>query len=257
MLKNTPVKLQTNQRLYLVAFLALLSFLFTHFFMGKPDAQTAFFMFLLFWCMAIFYDVVKVYEFVYKSTAGKGALLLIFSLCANLAVVLSNQLVNQIVGVDPNPFIYTITLLVILSIPIFLTIGLGIVYFVLLILFPFLALYLTSTADQLREKFLSELTQNQTIPYRKFTRLIQYVSFVGFCSLVFYQSQAITKSYESFLSSTTRGFIYHMEMYDKSICQVREGTRVKRLTDGLILVATRDEEEIHFTVENCISVHNN
>src|SRR6266508_4567233 len=104
-------RLQVNQRLYINTIAILITFLVISVVTGFKGAKGVFFIFIAFWIVAIFYDLITLYKKVYESVLGKGFLVILFSLCTNFAIVLSSQLVNDITGVDPSKFPHTIALL--------------------------------------------------------------------------------------------------------------------------------------------------
>lgn len=195
-------RLQVNQRLYINTIVILISFLVISIVTGSKGAKGVFFVFIVFWIVAIFYDLITLYKKVYESVLGKAFLVILFSLCTNFAIVLSSQLVNDITGVDPSKFPHTIALLSILSIPIFISAGFGILFFVILLASPLLLMFHTMNEDKAKEVLLPGYSASPSIPYQKITRIIQLISFAVFCGLVFSFSQKVMRSYETFLTDT-------------------------------------------------------
>jgi hypothetical protein len=246
-------RLHPNQRLYVNTVVALVLFLVASTFLGVHGARGFLAIFLLFWVAAILLDLVGLYKKVYESILGKALLLLLFSLCTNVAISLSSQVVNSIVGVDPTKFPHTITLLSILSIPFFVALGFGVLYFVLLILTPLLLMFHTLPDEKAKEVLVPGYSAGLPIPYKKSTRFVQFVSFVLFAGVVFSLSQKVNQSYESFLTETARSFLYHFEMYSKVPCVIDPGSRAAFLSDEKLLTAKKTAAGLVFIVRECKS----
>jgi len=246
-------RLQVNQRLYINATVMLIVFLISSALLAPQNAKGMLIVFLVFWIAAISFDLIVLYKKVYESVLGKGFLVVLFSLCTNLAIVLSSQLVNDIAGVDPSKFPHTIALLSILSIPFFIAAGFGILYFGLLLATPLLLMFHTLPDDKAREVLFPGYCAKPSIPYQKATRAIQFISLAVFCGFVFSLSQKTLKSYETFLTDTARSFLYQMEMYPKAPCSIVPGTRAAFLSDEKILVGEKNAAEIIFKVRECKS----
>jgi len=259
-IRNTLIKihssyfrLQVNQRLYVNTIVILIVFFTVSVVTGFKGAKSIFFIFIALWIVAIFYDLIAMYKKVYESVLGKGFLVILLSLCTNFAIVLSSQLVNDITGVDPSKFPHTIALLSILSIPIFVSAGFGILYFVILLTSPLLLMFHTMADDKAKEVLIPGYSASPSIPYQKTTRAIQLISFAVFCSLVFTLSQKVMRSYETFLTDTARSFLYQMEMYPKAPCVIKAGGRVAFLSDEKVLIGEKNSTGIVFKVQECKS----
>ena len=120
---KTYFRLYVNQRLYVNSFVLLAAYFAVSPLLGAEKAKGLLFLFLACWVIAIAYDLIALYKKTYETVLGKALLVLLFSLCANMAIVLSSQVVNDIAGVDPSKFPHTIALLSILTIPFFIAAG--------------------------------------------------------------------------------------------------------------------------------------
>jgi len=248
---HTYSRLHVNQRLYINAFVLLVAFLLSRMLLESELPKWLLFIFFVFWVVAITYDLVALYKKVYETTLGKALLLVLFSLCANIAIVLSSQVVNDITGVDPSKFPHTVALLSILTIPFFITAAFGILSIVLLVFIPVFMMVHTIPDEKAKAVFFPGLDFKESIPYPRTTRLIQLISFAVFFGFVFSWSQKSSKSYETFISDTARSFLYQFEMYPKSPCKVTDGERVGFLGDGKILVGSKLETTVTFVVQEC------
>ncbi len=243
--------LQVNQRLYVNAGAALAAFLIGSAFLGTANARGPLILFSAFWAAAIAYDVIALYKKVYESVLGKSFLLILFSLCTNFSIVISSQLVNDIVGIDPSKFPHTIALISILSIPFFVAAGFGALYFGLLILTPLMLMFHALPDDRAKEVMIPGYSASSAIPYHKATRLIQFISFAVFCGFVYGLSQKVMYSYETFLTDTARSFLFQFEMYPKAPCTMDTNSRAAFIGDETILRGKRKLTGIEFTVQEC------
>ena len=250
---NGYFRLQVIQRLYVNAGVIFMAFLVSSMVMSPQNSKGVLIIFLLFWVAAIGFDLITLYKKIYESTLGKGVLLILVSLCTNFALVLSSQLVNDIVGVDPSKFLHTTALLSILSIPIFIVAGLGIAYVALLIATPFFIMLHTLPDEKAKEVLIPGYSSNRAIPYPKITRTVQLVSFAIFCGFALSLSQKVERSYETFLTDTARTFLYQWEMYPKAPCSLPNGARIAFLSDEKLLVAEKNSQGVVFKVQECKS----
>lgn len=248
---DTYFRLHVNQRFYVNSFVLLAAFLAARPLLGDETSKGFLFLFLAFWVIAIAYDLIALYKKIYETVLGKALLVILFSLCANIAIVLSSQVVNDIVGIDPSKFPHTIALLSILTIPFFIAACFGILSMVLLFAIPIFLMVHTLPDEKAKAVFFPGLVPTETIPYPKTTRLIQLVSFAVFCGVVYSSSQKSSKSYETFLTETARSFLYQFEMYPKAPCTVSSGSRIAFLGDGKILVGSKSEAVVTFTIQEC------
>lgn len=247
-------RLLVNQRLYINAVVALIAFLTASAVIGPPNAKGALFLFLIFWIAAIAYDLIELYKKIYDSVLGKSFLVVLFSLCTNFSIVLSSQIVNEIVGVDPSKFPHTVALLSILSIPFFVAAGFGVLYFIVLLLTPFLLLFHALPDDKAKEVLVPGYSAKSNVPYRKTTSAVQFLSFAVFCGFVFNLSQKVMHNYETFLTDTARSFLFQLEMYPKAQCAIKSGSRAAFIGDEKILLGEKKPSGIVFTVQECKSV---
>ena len=220
---------------------------------SEKAEQEFLWLFLLCWFAAICYDVAGLFEKIYCTVIGKALLLIVFNLCTNLAIALSMQQVNSNVGTDPTLFPHTITYITILSIPVFLAIGLGLLSILLMFVFPIVILYHAVPDDAFKEILIPGSVSHSDTPYLRTTRVVQLLSFIVFCGLVLSHNNKITSNYEPFLSDTARSFLYHFEMYENTSCVVKKGVRVAFLGEGSVLVGEKNEDEIVFVVNKCES----
>lgn len=246
-------RLQVNQRLYVNAIVILIVLLMSSPFLAAHHAKGVLIVFLVFWIAAIGFDLTSLYKKVCESVLGKGFLIILLSLCTNLAIVLSSQLVNNISGVDPSRFPHTVALLSILSIPFFIVAGFGVLYFGLLLATPLMLAFYMLSDGKAREVLIPGYCASPSIPYQKTTRAIQFFSLAVFCGVVFSLSKNVSRSYETFLTDTARSFLYQLEMYQKAPCSIAPGTRAAFLSDEKILLGEKNSVGIVFKIRECKS----
>ena len=206
MFKEIYKTLHVNQRLYINTAVLLVIYLLALLSPSEKAEQGVLWLFLLCWFAAICYDVAGLYEKVYRTIIGKALLIMVFTLCTNLAIALSMQQVNSNVGTDPTLFPHTITYITILSIPVFLAIGLGTLSVLLMFVFPFVILYHTVPDDEFKEILIPGSVRHSDTPYLRKTRVVQLNSFIVFCGLVLSHSNKINSNHEPFLTDTARFF---------------------------------------------------
>ena len=247
------IQLQINQRLYVNALVLLAAFLTAPRLLNGETVKGLLYLFVVYWIAAIAYDLVAIYKRFYETILGKALLVVLFSLCANIAIALSSQVVNDIVGVDPSKFPHTIALLSILSIPIFIVAGLSILSMVLIFTIPIFMVVHTIPDENAKTVIFAGLLPKETVPFPRITRIIQLVSFAVFCGVMYGSLQNSTKDYETFVVETARSFLYKFEMYSKAPCKVDGGNRIAYLGDGKILVGSKNGAMVIFKVQECKS----
>lgn len=246
-------RLHVNQRLYVNAIVALVIFFISSTIFGVQNSRSLLVLFLLFWSVAICYDLLALYKKVYETIIGKALFVILLSFCTNIAIALSSQVVNSVVGVDPSKFPHTVTLLSILTIPFFVALGLGALYALLLLATPLLLMFHLLPDDNARRILVPGYSPSSPVPYKKTTRIIQLLSVAVFCGFLFSFSQRFSSTYDSFLAKTARSFLYNFEMYPKVPCALSPGSKAAFLSDDKILVGTKDSSGIAFSLRECKS----
>jgi hypothetical protein len=243
--------LQLNQRLYAITAALLVIFLISLPVFGAQGTKGLLAIFLLSWTAAIGYDLIALYKKVYETVIGKALLVVLVSLCTNLAIALSSQVVNDIVGIDPSKFPHTIALLSILSIPVFVVAAFGIFYGVLLVATPLLVMFYSLPNGSATEMLIPGYSKASLMPYHKTTRVIQFLSFAIYCGVTLSLSQKASQSYGTFVTDTGRSFLYQFEMYPKAPCAIEQGERIAFIADEKVLVGLRTPTGLTFQVREC------
>lgn len=248
---TTYLSLNINQRLYINALVTFLFFLLSLGVLDKNNAKGFFYLFCIFWFFAIVNDFLAAYKRIYETVIGKGFLILSLAICTNLSIALSSQLINDIVGIDPSKLPHTIAFLSILLIPIFITLAIGVLYFMLIVISPLLFMFQFSLDDKAKEVLVPGYSATPKIAYQKQTRVVQVISFIVFCGFIFSASQKALPTYEKFLTKTASSFIFNMEMYSKAPCVIEKETKVAFIADGIVLIGSKTPAGFLFKTQEC------
>ena len=238
--------LRTNQHLYINAIATLALFGIVDLVLGAITARPFFFLFLFFWVWALGYDLVGLYKRLYKKPLGKAFFLLILALGTNLSIVLSSQVVNSIVGVDPSKFPHSVALLAIMNIPVFIVVGLVAIYGAILIATPFLLMFHTMPNEQVKRVLVPGYSTPENYPFYKTTVLIEIISIAFFAGFVVTMMTKLGNNYDRFESHVASEFIFQWEMYPKAQCVIPTGSRAAFVSDDKVLVAARTASGIDF-----------
>lgn len=245
--------LDVNQRLYTNALVLFALFCVTKLTIGGEMSEGLYLLFILFWVVAIGCDLTAIYKKIYETLLGKALLLIVFSLCANVAIVLSSQIVNGITGVDPSKFPHTVALISILLIPMFVVLGFGILSFTMPIVVPVFMMAYTLPDPKAKAIFFPGLATRETTLYPKITRFVQLISFTIFCVFIYSSLHKSSSTYEAFLTETAQSFLYQFEMYGKTQCAIDGESRNALLGDGKVLVGIKKQSIINFELRDCTS----
>lgn len=244
--------LQPNQRSYLNALLFLVLFLIFKPFdweLKKGFQGLA----IIFWGMAMISDLLILYKKTAETLLGKLFYLAIFALGANVAIAISAQVLNGLIGVDPGQFTHTIaftSLLVAPPLVLFLSIiALFIGTAFLMLFFMFQAL----PDDDSRLMMFPWYRGGQIVRYRGLTAFVQMISLMAILIFAYKWSQGENTAYSGFVETKTKWFLYSFEMFEKTQCQLEEGQKVAFLGDGQVLIGSKEGDEISFFVQRCTS----
>jgi hypothetical protein len=70
--------------------------------------------------LALVWEVLPKFTWLWNSILGKGFLLVIYAIVANFALVVSNQLISQVVGIDPSELFYTQSIIALFTAPLWI-----------------------------------------------------------------------------------------------------------------------------------------
>lgn len=250
-LKDRYLELAVNQRLYINALGCLMMFFITLPIIGLEYARGSFFLFMLFWILAIAKDLLDLFKKVQATILGKALLIVMLSLSTNLAVSIASLVVNDVTGVDPSKFPHTLAFVSILLIPLLVAGAFGLLYLALLLALPFATMFLVFSDEGFRQLLMPGYKASKDLRYPVVTRCVQFASFVIFFGFMGSMSGRWAQDYDGFLSSTTRSFVYHLEMYSKAPCELPAGSRAAFIADERVLLGTKSGDQISLTLGQC------
>lgn len=132
-------ELSGSQKCYLIA-LMMIPFLLVWMIVPIPNVQFPIAVcILLLFTIGIVIDVLGVYNWLWSKSLGKALILVAYAAILNVALALSDQIVNEIVGNISSKLTYSISFASILLIPLFLA---GVVVAAFIFLFTFGQVYL-------------------------------------------------------------------------------------------------------------------
>lgn len=243
--------LQPNQQAYVNAFAFLVLFLILSPFDWELKKAFQFFA-VAFWGMAMISDLLSLYKRTAETLLGKLFYLAAFALGANVAIAISAQVLNGLIGVDPGQFTHTIaftSLLVAPPLVLFVSIialFIGSAFFMVFFMFQALP------DDDSRLMMFPWYRGGQPVRYRGLTAFVQLISLIAILSYAYEWSQGENTAYTGFVESKTKWFLYSFEMFEKSQCQLEQGQRVAFLGDGQVLVGSKEGGDISFVVQQCL-----
>lgn len=241
-----------NQKAYVNAALFFAIYLALELF-GWEVAKGAAALALLSWGMALTSDLLAFYNRFSGSPLGKLLLVAVVAGGVNIAIAVSAQTVNGLVGVDPGKFVHTIAfvsmfesaMLILLFLSVLFVVGFALGFFYLMVHW---------SSD---ERFLSMIfpwyRTEVSVPYKRLTITVQVVSFLVLCGFSFSWVKDGQPGYRTFVDDGARWFLYTFEMYQKAPCALRDGQRVAFLDGDQALVASNDGEAITFQIQPCVA----
>lgn len=238
-------KAYVNAALFFVIYLVLSPF-------GWEFTQGFAILAMLSWGMALTSDLSAFYSRISESPLGKLLLVVVVGVGANVAIAISAQLVNELVGVDPGKFAHTIAfasvlvsvVLILLSLSAIFILGLG---------FGVMYLMFHWSDGRFISMIFPWYRVEESTPYKRSTITVQVVSFLVLCGLAFSWVTDGKHGYNAFVEDKARWFLYTFEMYKKSPCVMRDGQRVAFLSDDQVLVASEEGDVITFQVQPCLA----
>ncbi len=225
-------------------------------------------------------ELLNLFQKVWATTIGKSFILILYASTANLALAFAALKINQVTGVEPTPFVFTLGFTTLVLMPFWIAVSHILIFLVGLILanlWLFLSLPLKLFGIQLKVHW--EDTKNAIItmlfriilipvvisglvtvitPY-----LASSVNATGFeVAIVSEQDRPLELSLSEnptendgqehlediqatgqFIDKAIATFIFHFEAYPYSMCQKAENERTVVLDDFSLLLITEDENQ--------------
>lgn len=209
-----------------------------------------FILLLIYWTFSVFHCLIKVYQRVYKTTLGKGVVILGSAICLNFALCLSGIVINNITSVSPASFPHSLIFISIAMIPVIIPLGMIFLFVIIFITTPIWIWFFVYD-----EKFKQFLAPGYKPNDKKFlyktTVIIQIFSIATYSWFIFQFAQITGDNYISYINSKSQWVIYTFEMFDKNPCvNIKEG-KVAFISDDNVLVATIYNDEYLFKVLQC------
>jgi len=197
---------------------------------------------------AIVTDLSKLYKKIWSTILGKAFIYIIFALCTNLSLGIANQIVNNALSAPPSNFIYTTSLISILQIPLLVSFGFFVMYFLLLLLAPLYFMHLLVVKDFDENFILKKLIPNEEIKFRITTFVVRVIVFCVVSGFVYSSMFKIGDKYEEKLTYIAQKFAYNFEFYKKSYCSTEDGEKIAHITNDIILVG-REKNDGQYTFQ--------
>nr|WP_197422820.1 hypothetical protein [Burkholderia sp. ABCPW 14] len=244
-------QLDTAQKLYLNCVLAVLLFFATYPLHHVWNFVGLLMLALVFWFGGMVYDALTLYKRIYATHIGKGLLLLAFTGLTNFAIALANQRINDVAGVDPSKFPHTEIFVAILSIPFIALLILMTLYAASVLFLPIYGMFFFVMDPGAKAFFSAGLLKRDESAYPWITGIFRLVGFSIFAGVVMFFAKRMLGDYDRFMTNTAEKSVYHLEMYEKSPCDVPAGARVAFLDNDNIVYALRIGHELKFFPQPC------
>lgn len=243
--------LQPNQQAYFNAFVLFVFYLPLRQF--NWDVNKSFLgLAAVFWGMAMLADLLNFYKAIASTLLGKILLVGAFALGTNVAVANAAQVVNSFIGIDPGQFVHTITFTsLLIAPPLILALSIIALFFGASVITIFIMFHLLD--EDSRVVVFPWYKQGTIVRYRGITAVVQFVSLIAIISSAYSWYQDGSSSYNDFLESKAKWFLYTFEMYQNAQCPLQEGQRVAFLGGDQVLIASKLGDEFSFVVQECVS----
>lgn len=218
---------------------------------GNEKLWKGFFILLLiYWTFSVFHCLIKIYQIAYKTTLGKGVVILGSAICLNLALCLSGIVINNITSVSPASFPHSLIFISTAMIPVIIPLGMIFLFAIIFITTPIWIWFFVYD-----EKFKQFLVPGYKPNNKKFlyktTVIIQIFSIATYSWFIFQFAQIRGDDYISYINNKSQWIIYTLEMFEKSPCMNVKSGKVAFIEDDKVLVATTHDDDYLFKVIQC------
>ena len=261
-----------SQLLYFSAMICLVVSIF-------DDGNSTFIATILFAFTGLIRELLNLFQKVWATTIGKSLILILYASTANLALAFAALKINQITGVEPTPFVFTLGFTTLVLMPFWIAVSQILIFLVGLILanlWLLLSVPLKLFGIQLKVHW--EDTQNAIITML-FRIILIPIVLSGLITIITpylassldtngiqfeigtEQAQPVELSLANieqdevgleqlediqakaqFIDQAIATFIYHLEAYPNSMCQKADNERTVILDDFSILLIAQSEE---------------
>lgn len=199
-------------------------------------------------------DILIVYKRMWATNLGKGLILVIYATATNFAYAFSSQIVNEILAFDSSKLIYSLNLVAVMLLPLFV---LALTYLVFAIIFIFGQFYMIIVvhAEQLKtDQCLKHMIPEDIEPYSFRTFVVRFAVFPLVFGFYWSISGNAIPAYSSFIETTTKSFIYNLEAKKYSRCDLSKNQKAIEINDKEIVVVEKINETYLFTPKLCSPV---
>lgn len=219
--------------------------------LGLDSLRKGFFILtLIYWSFSVFHGLISIYRKAYKTTLGKGVLILGGTLCLNFSLCLSGEVINDITSVSPTNFPHSLIFISAAMIPLIVPLGMILLFAVIFVSAPIWG-WLFLYDDKLKKFLIPGYEPNQQRFLHKTTLIIQIISLIIYCAFIFQFARLTGDDYISYINGKSQDMIYTLEMFDKSPCANIKMGKVSFLSDDNVLVATKNNDRYSFKVMKC------
>jgi hypothetical protein len=244
-------KLNRSQKCYYFGFVFGVFALFWYFTPFTDIFKSAFIVAGLLLTCAVASDILIIYKKVWETNIGKGFVLVLYAAATNFAYALSTQVVNEILTFESSKLIYSINLVAVMLLPLFV---LAFTYLAFAVIFIFGQFYMliVAHAEQLKsDECLKSLIPEKVEPYAFRTFLVRFFVFPLVFGFYWSISGHTMPAYGSFVESTTKAFIYNLEAKKFSRCELLLGQKAIEINDKEIVVVEKLNGKYVFTPKYC------
>lgn len=243
------------------------------------DGISTLFATMLFAFTGLIRELLNLFQKVWATTIGKSLILILYASTANLALAFAAIKINQITGVEPTPFVFTLGFTTLVLMPFWIAVSQILIFLVGLILanlWLFLSLPLKLFGIQLKVHW--EDTKNAVLTML-FRIILIPIVLSGLITIItpYLASSLDTNGIQfevgteqehpvelslankeedelgleqlediqakaQFIDKAIATFIYHLEAYPNSMCQKADNERTVILDDFSILLISQSEE---------------
>ncbi|TMN98380.1 MFS transporter [Pseudoalteromonas sp. S558] len=196
-------------------------------------------------------DILIVYKKVWETNIGKGLILVIYAVATNFAYALSSQIVNEIVTFESSKLIYSINLVAVMLVPLFILAFTYLVFVVILIFGQFYMLIIAHAEQFKTDVCLKHIIPEKIEDYAFRTFLVRFFVFPSILGFYWGISGHAMPAYKNFVENTTKAFIYNLEAKKFSRCKISKGQKVIEINDKEIVVVEKLSGDYSFSPQTC------
>lgn len=206
---------------------------------------------ILFTC-ALISDLLVIYQKIWGTLIGKGFLLLVYAASTNVTYAMSARVVNELVKFDASTLTYTVNLVAVLLAPLFIFFGTCAALAVILALGQFYLMVTLYSKELRQSKYFSRILPRPIEEYPGRTFIVRLLVFPSLLGMLWGFSPHLTSGYGKFIEDAAAAFIFNFEALRYSRCEVDPASRVIKVTENEIIVASHVDRNYHFEPQKCV-----